>query len=129
MISGWLREPHSSDNTVQEIISQLIGIGGSRSVGFGKHRVTSIPDAIAKVLADEFGYMITSKEGAGNNNGANNDSHETNLSDNGEDPIISIKEPEKSAFSNTDVCPECGNCTLVQEEGCAKCYSCGYSHC
>ena len=129
VISGWLREPHSSDNTVQEIISQLIGIGGSRSVGFGKHRVTSIPDAIAKVLADEFGYMITSKEGAGNNNGANNDSHETNLSDNGEDPIISIKEPEKSAFSNTDVCPECGNCTLVQEEGCAKCYSCGYSHC
>lgn len=26
-------------------------------------------------------------------------------------------------------CPECGNENLVREEGCAKCYNCGYSKC
>jgi ribonucleoside-diphosphate reductase alpha chain len=28
-----------------------------------------------------------------------------------------------------DLCPECGQATLVNEEGCRKCYSCGYSEC
>ncbi len=124
VISGWLREPNSSGETGKEIISQLIGIGGTRSVGFGKTKVSSIPDAIAKVLADEFGFKITSKE-TGNGNG-NGESHEVETD---EESIVTKREPENSAFANTDVCPECGNYTLVQEEGCAKCYSCGFSHC
>jgi ribonucleoside-diphosphate reductase alpha chain len=28
-----------------------------------------------------------------------------------------------------DLCPECGSHTLVFEEGCAKCYTCGHSEC
>jgi len=28
-----------------------------------------------------------------------------------------------------DLCPECGCATLVAEEGCRKCYTCGYSEC
>jgi len=124
VISGWLREPNSSSETGKEIISQLIGIGGSRSVGFGKTKVSSIPDAIAKVLAEEFDFTIKSGEN-GNGNG-NGDSHE---SDHEEDSIVSEAKHEGSSFANTDMCPECGNYTLVQEEGCAKCYSCGYSHC
>jgi ribonucleoside-diphosphate reductase alpha chain len=124
VISGWLREPHSSEATGKEIISQLIGIGGSRSVGFGKTKVSSIPDAIAKVLADEFGFKITSKD-AVNGNG-NGDNHEVDMD---EDSIVTEKSGASSVFASTDVCPECGNYTLVQEEGCAKCYSCGYSHC
>jgi hypothetical protein len=28
-----------------------------------------------------------------------------------------------------DLCPECGQAALVNEEGCRKCYSCGYSEC
>jgi ribonucleoside-diphosphate reductase alpha chain len=28
-----------------------------------------------------------------------------------------------------DLCPECGQATLVFEEGCQKCYSCGYTEC
>jgi ribonucleoside-diphosphate reductase alpha chain len=28
-----------------------------------------------------------------------------------------------------DLCPECGNASLVKEEGCKKCYSCGHSEC
>ena len=28
-----------------------------------------------------------------------------------------------------DICPECGQATVISEEGCRKCYSCGYSEC
>ena len=28
-----------------------------------------------------------------------------------------------------NLCPQCGCSTLVYEEGCKKCYSCGYSEC
>jgi len=28
-----------------------------------------------------------------------------------------------------DLCPDCGNATLVWEEGCQKCHSCGFSEC
>lgn len=35
---------------VTEIIDQLIGIGGATSIGFGPNRITSVPDAIGKVL-------------------------------------------------------------------------------
>jgi ribonucleoside-diphosphate reductase alpha chain len=29
---------------------------------------------------------------------------------------------------STELCPDC-NSSLAHEEGCAKCYSCGYSRC
>ena len=28
-----------------------------------------------------------------------------------------------------DLCPECGEASVINEEGCRKCYSCGYSEC
>jgi len=28
-----------------------------------------------------------------------------------------------------DICPECGGASLAYEEGCKKCYACGYSEC
>ena len=28
-----------------------------------------------------------------------------------------------------DLCPECGQAAVVNEEGCRKCYACGYSEC
>ncbi len=36
---------------VEEIIAQLEGIGGYRSVGFGPNRIMSVPDAIGRALA------------------------------------------------------------------------------
>ncbi len=36
---------------VQEIVAQLEGIGGYRSVGFGPNRIMSVPDAIGRALA------------------------------------------------------------------------------
>ena len=28
-----------------------------------------------------------------------------------------------------DLCPDCGAASMVNEEGCRKCYSCGFSEC
>ncbi len=28
-----------------------------------------------------------------------------------------------------DICPSCGSSALIYEEGCSKCYACGYSEC
>lgn len=126
LVSGWLRVPGASENAVIEIISQLGGIGGSRSVGFGKNKVSSIPDAVAKVLSEELGYSFSKNQSNGN----------------GENFISAKIEPEStkpsdeidltkisSMSGNIDFCPDCGNYSLVKEEGCAKCYICGYSVC
>jgi ribonucleoside-diphosphate reductase alpha chain len=32
-------------------------------------------------------------------------------------------------MTKADLCPECGDAALVYEEGCQKCYSCGFSEC
>ncbi len=34
-----------------------------------------------------------------------------------------------SLSATGDICPSCGSSTLVYEEGCSKCYACGYSEC
>ena len=31
--------------------------------------------------------------------------------------------------NEVDLCPECGEASVVNEEGCRKCYSCGFSEC
>ncbi|MDD4450835.1 MAG: adenosylcobalamin-dependent ribonucleoside-diphosphate reductase, partial [Sphaerochaeta sp.] len=52
LISLMLRMPSplTPDQRAQAIIGQLSGIGGGRSMGFGKNRVMSLPDAVAQVL-------------------------------------------------------------------------------
>ncbi len=37
----------------------------------------------------------------------------------------------RAAFeaASTDLCPSCGSSALIYEEGCSKCYACGYSEC
>ncbi len=107
MISGWLRVSADPLLTIKEIVGQLIGIGGSTSVGFGRNKVSSIPDAIAKTLSEEFEIQVRS-------NGSN---------------VVDEVKKEVSVFSYTNMCPECGNSTLILEEGCSKCYTCGYSVC
>lgn len=36
--------------------------------------------------------------------------------------------PAEDAWGG-NLCPECGNFTLAYEEGCRKCYSCGFTEC
>ncbi|MHB2018191.1 MAG: adenosylcobalamin-dependent ribonucleoside-diphosphate reductase [Candidatus Xenobia bacterium] len=50
-----LPSPLSPRQRVQEIVSQLSGIGGARQTGVGPQKVRSLPDAIAQVLAEHLG--------------------------------------------------------------------------
>jgi len=121
LLSGWLRMPNFSFEVVREIIVQLAGIGGSKSIGFGKDRVSSLPDAVAKVLADEFGFTVKA-------NGSNGNDYLAE-SKGAVKERVNSRQVGFQAYSNTDMCPECGNYTLVLEEGCSKCYQCGFSRC
>ena len=97
------------------IVDQLAGIGGGRSLGFGINRVRSLPDGISKAL-DEYLYKDTE------------DDPET-LSR----PVMSTPlpmAPQQTAFHPVgELCPECGEATMINEEGCRKCYTCGHSEC
>ena len=118
---------------------------GRQREGFGKNKVGSIADAVAKVLAEEYEFTITKTNGYH----VEDISKEHNLPNNNEDKVFgdfaknknqtydnkdnlitpNQADVKKNISSNTDMRSECGNYSLVFEEGCAKCYQCGYSKC
>lgn len=144
---------------VRQVVAQLSGIGGTRSIGFGKERVRSLPDAVAKVLANHFHFKVNGQvedsmpivpsnghaQLGTNGSGAVSQNGESKgevvmlqqLSIAGEGSALpasgatlpATKEEASSKTSLFDLCPECGAGSLAYEEGCRKCYSCGYSEC
>jgi ribonucleoside-diphosphate reductase alpha chain len=102
--------PDFAISKLKLIIEQLSRIGGSSSVGFGPQRVLSLPDGIAKVLKN---YLEEKVKGG-------KTSEERQKS-------VQPKNPNNQNYGN--ICPGCGNTTLVYEEGCEKCFYCGYNKC
>ncbi len=125
-----LASPIAPVDRLREVVTQLSGIGGGRSLGFGPHRVRSLPDGVGQVL-DEYlrnregeppaHELVTFPSGkgqagsGGNPHNGGNGHHETLIAQ----PMMKIG----------DLCPECGEAAVVNEEGCRKCYACGYSEC
>jgi len=103
-----LSSPVPPAERMAEIVDQLSGIGGGRPLGFGPNRVLSLPDGVARVLAEYLGQRTLPASDR-------NRAVETGV--------------RQLAFQLGDLCPECGQASLIQEEGCRKCYSCGYSEC
>lgn len=95
----------------QEIADQLMGIGGSRSIGFGPNRVRSVPDAIGQFI-DEYINHLQEKE---------------------EDEVYEVRPYQDELplvpSKKFGLCPECGTWNLIHVEGCLKCLACGYSEC
>jgi ribonucleoside-diphosphate reductase alpha chain len=132
-----LSSPVAPLERVREIVQQLTGIGGGRSLGFGPNRVRSLPDGVGQVLE----MYLHEKEGKAN--GGTNHPSETPLTGQepqttftGKEPLTpstgkgaSLPTPEQPMLQIGDLCPECGEAALVNEEGCRKCYACGYSEC
>jgi ribonucleoside-diphosphate reductase alpha chain len=124
-----LLSPLSQTDRAQEITNQLRGIGGSRSVGFGAQQVRSLPDAVARALELHLETLQAAKEEndapslsldftnseESNHNGAEHNNHS------------SLGLSQLTLTGN--LCPECGCNTMVNEEGCRKCYNCGHSEC
>ncbi len=89
-----------------EVVRQLAGIGGGRPMGFGPNRVLSLPDGVARALAEYLGQTPESM------------------------PVeIEIVPAGQLPMQIGDLCPECGEAALVNEEGCRKCRACGFSEC
>jgi ribonucleoside-diphosphate reductase alpha chain len=55
------------------------------------------------------------------------------ISGNGHHPEVSMNFVDAGnkapSFKIGDLCPECGQAAVVNEEGCRKCYACAYSEC
>ncbi len=122
MISYILRiaSPVEPLSRLREVVRQLSGIGGGRSLGFGPNRVRSLPDGVGQViemyLREKDGVEDIPTEGKVPGNGGH----------------LLEKEAEAAAqhtFKIGDLCPECGEAAVVNEEGCRKCYACGFSEC
>lgn len=119
-----LMSPIEPAARLQEVFRQLSGIGGGRSLGFGPNRVRSLPDGLAQVLGEYLAQRQERVEGQ---------PFETSQENNGHGEPLSLLEfsaaPEDASHKIGDLCPECGQATVVNEEGCRKCYTCGYSEC
>ena len=97
-----LASPVMPRERLEEVVRQLSGIGGGRPTGFGTERVLSLPDGVARGLSHYLGES--------------------------EEPV-ETDESEMIPMVIGDLCPDCGAASMVNEEGCRKCYSCGFSEC
>ncbi|HSG05757.1 MAG TPA: adenosylcobalamin-dependent ribonucleoside-diphosphate reductase, partial [Nitrospiria bacterium] len=102
-ISLYLRTPSplSRLEKVREEVDQLRGIGGARSIGFGEARISSLADAISRAMDEH--WLKAQPAGNGHN-------------------------PNDKVRMTGNICPKCG-VQMAREEGCQKCYGCGYSEC
>jgi ribonucleoside-diphosphate reductase alpha chain len=98
-----LPSPLSSQRRLEEVISQLSRIGGGQPTGFGPAKILSLPDALARTLAEHIGQVKPEAELPG-------------VTGDGRKQI-------------GDLCKECGQATFIYEEGCKKCLSCGFNEC
>ena len=84
------------------VIDEMAGIGGGRPLGFGVDRVRSLPDGVAQVLTDYLSELPENREAVAG---------------------------EQLALPIGDLCPDCGEASFLNIEGCRKCHVCGYSEC
>ena len=103
------------------ISKQLEGIGGSHSTGMGPGKVRSLADGVGRVL---MAYLedkeIQDKE---HEEKKHHTEPEQAAAGGGHEKLVPV------GARRGDLCPSCGNATLVLEEGCQKCHSCGHSEC
>ena len=118
LISLVLRLPSSMEpiDRLEEVMSQLRGIGGGRPLGFGHNRVLSLPDGVARALQ---GYLKEVEEEEDDEEGDEEEAA----------PAFQAEAAQPSLFPTGDLCPVCGQPTMVYTEGCRRCYSCGHSEC
>jgi ribonucleoside-diphosphate reductase alpha chain len=97
-----LPSPLSAKRRLEEVISQLSRIGGAQPMGFGAGKILSLPDALARTLAEHLGQVKPA-----------------------EAPLVALEVKRTIG----DLCKECGQATFVYQEGCKKCLSCGFNEC
>jgi ribonucleoside-diphosphate reductase alpha chain len=116
-----IASPVEASQRLHEIMRQMEGIGGGRPMGFGPNRVRSLPDGVAQVLQEylEFREERKQVESSGEHKNGRGEARDIGKALTEGQPLLKIG----------DLCPECGQAAVVNEEGCRKCYACGYSEC
>ncbi|HNS06747.1 MAG TPA: adenosylcobalamin-dependent ribonucleoside-diphosphate reductase [Anaerolineaceae bacterium] len=123
-----LASPIEPSQRLTDLTRQLLGIGGGRSLGFGPNRVRSLPDGVAQVLEE---YLDERAIRLGKADGKPGVVQQYLINDI-TDLTPPVEEPPASppvVQHIGDLCPECGVAAVINEEGCRKCYACGYSEC
>ena len=118
--------PMGQHDRLRELVSQLRGIGGSRSVGFGPEQVRSLPDAVGKALGEHLDGLPTLQPPAA----------QLRLPLPGSAPTAG---PDRHGGGATihlpgttgALCPTCGNSTVVRESSCERCIApgCTFTRC
>lgn len=105
----------------EEVAKQLIGIGGSRSVGFGPQRTRSVPDAIGQFL-----YAYTQHRKQEEPSIVQGNLEFTNPQEKAQTSCTDKVGGSRTGFN---LCPSCGMYAFGYFEGCAKCLACGHTEC
>ena len=121
ILSLWLR----SNGSLELAVKQLDGIGSSMSVPTKDGRIMSLADGLARALRR---YLKAKEEhglhslllGKASTEAAENEATQTAAPINTSVP--------RSVSQYKIVCPSC-SASLAFEEGCVKCYGCGFSQC
>ncbi len=110
LISLVLRMPATlpPSERLRWVMDEMAGIGGGRPLGFGANRVRSLPDGLAQIIADHLNEMPVAPAEA----------------ESAEQLALPIHERPIG-----DICPDCGEASFLNIEGCRKCYVCSYSEC
>ncbi len=149
-----IQSPLSPMERIQEIVSQMKGIGGANSLGFGPKRVLSLPDAVGIVLEEHYlaedadaklhpahsSALLQAvpadqpAEKAATHENYVNGSHTngTDAKTNGVDSNMVDLNTNKLNLdlgSFADICPSCGQTGFIRAGGCASCVYCGHSSC
>jgi ribonucleoside-diphosphate reductase alpha chain len=119
-----LASPIAPLQRLHEIRAQLKGLGGDRQSGLGPNKVRSLPDGVAQAIEQ---YLQAREEGGAPH--AKADGHNGHANGNGHAAASEQQPVAVQAGPKAELCPECGHSTLVNEEGCKKCHSCGFSEC
>ncbi len=124
ILSLWLR----SNGSLELAIKQFDGIGSSLSVPTKDGRIMSLADGLARALHR---YLDAKKEvglRALLLGEAKPDMTKTNFTSRDQVPGGASSTRERQTTQYKVKCPACTQ-NLAFEEGCAKCYSCGFSQC
>lgn len=140
-----------------EVARQLRGIGGSGQIGFGPNRVLSVPDAIGRMLEQTIQARYAGSEWFTTPATEILEQYDVeaapdiNMDEAVQPPLLSTDDSlaamedaqgdhdhngdgghdhgHAATITRHDICPQCGNYSLIYASGCSECRLCGYSAC
>ncbi|MGC8629206.1 MAG: adenosylcobalamin-dependent ribonucleoside-diphosphate reductase [Candidatus Micrarchaeia archaeon] len=132
MISRYLQ----AGGDIKNVISSLKGIRANDAISWYRGiKLYSVPDAIAKAIEIATGMSSFAATPLGSESEQGSTGRQMQVNEPADEEA---KEEDKSASGETEnkegeikpeVCPVCGEKTLVYENGCYICKNCGYTKC